>query len=446
MGSVSPSHSPRLPSPPPFPEVQIGPQSPAAHAATGSSTQEHDDAARYDQSASRRIRPGTKAADMAAGPPMVPLSKVKTPHLTIASSCALTTNQLDSPFQLQEHLKALYANFTRPEKGRNTVPINAESAQVLAKAPDGVDQGLWLYELCRQLVIKENDVVVGFFSESPACSKDTCPEMRASEWQYLCAVHDPPKPCCAIDYCTHTLDWAAASLASPKNFPSRLTLGNQSTGGSQGGLRVITNIMRRCYRIFAHAWFQHRQVFWNIENIQGLYVFFKTVCDMYNLMPQDSYTIPTDLAGLASAEEESNDFDRSSAKNPDNDLSRGTETEATTTVSTGATTRRHKHTPSTGSAVTTIAEGFEDDDEGDHSPDKDVPIDMLSSSALKASSTSILAKGPAVEKGKTSDSGKQGIEDATSVIRGMDVMDAEVSSASTEAGEDSDAKNVIQDS
>ncbi|KAL8991913.1 MAG: hypothetical protein Q9169_007535, partial [Polycauliona sp. 2 TL-2023] len=167
-----------------------------------------------------------------------------------------------------------------------------------------------------------------------------------------------------------------------------------------GGLRVLTNIMRRCYRIFAHAWYQHRQVFWNIETSQGLYIFFKTVCDVYNLLPQDSYTIPPDAEGISTSEEESNEFDRSSNKNPDNDLSKGEETEATTTISTGATTRRHKHTPSTGSAVTTIAEGREDDDEEHHSPDKDVPLNILSSSALKASSNSILAKNQATDKPK----------------------------------------------
>ena len=80
LGPASPSHSPRLPSPPPFPEVQIGPPSPSAHPTSSSATQEHDDAARYDQAASRRIRPGTRAADMANGPPLIPLPQVS-PHL-----------------------------------------------------------------------------------------------------------------------------------------------------------------------------------------------------------------------------------------------------------------------------------------------------------------------------------------------------------------------------
>lgn len=336
-------------------------------------------------------------------------------------------------------MKALYASYTRPEKGNTSVPINAETAHSLAKEPDGVDPLLWLYELCRLLVVKENDVLVGFFNESPACTKDTCPEMRASEWQYLCAVHDPPKPCCAIDYCIHTLDWAGNQLTSTRNFPSRLTLGSQATGGSQGGLRVLTNIMRRCYRIFAHAWYQHRQVFWNIENSQGLYIFFKTVCDVYNLLPHDSYTIPPDAEGIASSEEESHEFDRSSNKDPDNDLSKGEETEATTTISTGATTRRHKHTPSTGSAVTTIAEGREDDDYEHHSPDKDVPLDILSSSALKASAASILAKSPPADKASDTNDGNNEVPE-------IDAKEAEKPGVDTTSVEKSDTETMVQDS
>ncbi|KAL8923086.1 MAG: hypothetical protein Q9208_004770 [Pyrenodesmia sp. 3 TL-2023] len=423
-GAPSPSHSPRLPSPPPFPEVQIGPGSPTINPASGASSQAHDDATKYDQSATRRIRPGTKAADMANGPPLVPL------------------DQLDSSFQLQEHLKALYASFTRTEQGNHTIPINAETAYKLAQAPEGVDHLLWLYELCRQLVVLENAIVVAFYQEDPPCSKDTCPEMRASEWQYLCAVHDPPKACYAIDYCNHTLDWAANQLTSAKIFPSRLTMGSAS-GGSQGGLRALTNIMRRCYRIFAHAWYQHRQVFWNIENSQGLYIFFKTVCDVYNLIPQDSYTVPREAEGL-SAEEEPSEPSRPGVKNPEAELPKQEEPEATTSVSTGATTRRHKHTPSTGSAVTTIAESDEDDKEH-HSPDKDVPLDVLSSSALKASSTAVVNKGPPIDEASEVESAGEDVQDVTSGTRGIDSEDEGKGEpeAGRESEEFSDTETVV---
>lgn len=73
-----PSSSPRLPSPPPLTEVQIGPKSPSV----GDSFVEHslgyhrgDD--NDDAGATRRVRPGTKADEMAGGPPLVPLAQVR---------------------------------------------------------------------------------------------------------------------------------------------------------------------------------------------------------------------------------------------------------------------------------------------------------------------------------------------------------------------------------
>lgn len=70
---VSPSSSPRLPSPPPFTEVQIGPKSPTV--GEGPEFQ-LGESAKQDDGSTRRIRPGTKAADMASGPPLIPLSEV----------------------------------------------------------------------------------------------------------------------------------------------------------------------------------------------------------------------------------------------------------------------------------------------------------------------------------------------------------------------------------
>ena len=71
MAGVSPSSSPRLPSPPPIAEDQIGPKSPIA------ASEEHGKLfSSVDHGASRRIRPGTKAADMAEGPPLVELIEV----------------------------------------------------------------------------------------------------------------------------------------------------------------------------------------------------------------------------------------------------------------------------------------------------------------------------------------------------------------------------------
>lgn len=69
--SLAPS-SPRLPSPPPPTEIQIGPQSPSASGGQEKSVEQSI----LDAVSERRIHPGTKAADMAGGPPLVALTEV----------------------------------------------------------------------------------------------------------------------------------------------------------------------------------------------------------------------------------------------------------------------------------------------------------------------------------------------------------------------------------
>ena len=240
----------------------------------------------------------------------------------------------------------------------------------LAQPPENVDKTLWLYELCRFLTQKVNAIIVALFSDTPPCSSITCPEMRASEWQYLCAVHDPPKSCCAIDYCCHTLDWAANTLTSPKHFPSRLALGtDQSTQHSQ--IRQLTNIFRRVYRIFAHAWFQHREMFWKVEGDTGLYIFFKTVCDVYGLIPEDNYTIPPEAEGIEPATETTSSIpplilrrEPSDSGPQEKDSSVNIEGLSEHTLSTAGTTKRHRHSPSVGAtSVTTVVEEAEEEED-----------------------------------------------------------------------------------
>lgn len=75
MAGRSPASSPRLPSPPPIAEDQIGPQSP------GISLYEEDGkvpgSSVLDTGASRRIHPGTTADEMAEGPPLIELQDVR---------------------------------------------------------------------------------------------------------------------------------------------------------------------------------------------------------------------------------------------------------------------------------------------------------------------------------------------------------------------------------
>jgi len=70
---LSPLSSPRLPSPPPIAEDQLGARSPIASA---EQTLEGNENKKIDDSAARRIRPGTKSVDMSEGPPIIDISEV----------------------------------------------------------------------------------------------------------------------------------------------------------------------------------------------------------------------------------------------------------------------------------------------------------------------------------------------------------------------------------
>ncbi|AEO66873.1 uncharacterized protein THITE_2115376 [Thermothielavioides terrestris NRRL 8126] len=347
MSSLPPS-SPRLPSPPPPAEIQIGPKSPlmGPNAARQAAQIEQTT---IDTNAKRRIHPGTKSADMAAGPPLVPL------------------HELDSAFQLQEHLAALHYYHT----ASHTTPVTRETAKLLATPPPGIDRTLWLYELCRFLIAQCNTLIVGFLFDTPPCSASTCPEMRAGEWQFLCAVHDTPKSCCAIDYCCHTLDWAANVVTNPKIFPSRFVV---DTPDKNTALKNLVNVFHRLHRIFAHAWFQHRGVFWSVETQGGLYVFFKTVCDVYDLLPAENYKLPPEAEGLDSSSDAGDARDRTADRrqphqqHPTGPISiakpprqRDNDEGDYPSVSRTNTRRHIKSSPSTGSAVTTVPEADEDE-------------------------------------------------------------------------------------
>lgn len=201
--------------------------------------------------------------------------------------------------------------------------------------------------------------------------------MRASEWQFLCAVHETPKSCCAIDYCCHTLDWAANVVTDQKIFPSRFMV--QSDAQSKNlGLRNLVNVFRRLHRIFAHAWFQHRSVFWAVEGQSGLYVFFKAVCDTYDLLPAENYKLPPEAEGLEAPsaetevekqpppvilERESSEPDQSQQAAPGRHHFNFEDSNIQPPSRTN--TRRHiRASPSTGSAVTTVMETEEEEGDG----------------------------------------------------------------------------------
>lgn len=152
-----------------------------------------------------------------------------------------------------------------------------------------VDPLLWQYEHLRQFVIEFNLLLVALGDE---CTPETCPKMTASnEWQYLCAAHRKPQDCAAIDYMTHTIDGSTALLTNARHFASRSEV-------PASNAKYFQSMARRLYRIFAHVYYHHRQIFDEIEaeihlcaRFSHFVMKFKLMSPSMLLVPQEAYEV-----------------------------------------------------------------------------------------------------------------------------------------------------------
>ncbi|KAJ3348400.1 hypothetical protein HDU83_001352 [Entophlyctis luteolus] len=168
---------------------------------------------------------------------------------------------------------------------------DSTNVAVIVHLPHGQDQAVWQYEHLRQTCLELNHLIGLLIQECSPAAED-CREMKAGEWQYLCAAHAAPQPCSAIDYIIHTLDGACALLNNSKLFPSRVTIPPSSQ-------KHFASIARRLYRIFAHAWYHHREIFDDFENETNLYKRFLRLSTVeFELIPEKLVTIPV-TAGVA---------------------------------------------------------------------------------------------------------------------------------------------------
>lgn len=132
--------------------------------------------------------------------------------------------------------------------------------------------------------------------------------------------------------------------------------------------------------MFAHAWFQHRSVFWAVEGQTGLYIFFKTVCDHFKTLQHENFQLPPEAEGLESTTTASGDdgapqvvIEKPKTHQPGGSVtfskppviaSRGTavvEPPAEDSLMRTNTRRHIKSSPSVGSALTTVPDAEEED-------------------------------------------------------------------------------------
>ncbi|PPQ87941.1 hypothetical protein CVT25_001126 [Psilocybe cyanescens] len=216
---------------------------------------------------------------------------------------------LDSAFQLQEYISLLIRLDVHDVEAIISFPGSSQKDKDSASEKDKeeqkdntkdgdkdadkaknevtVDEGCWIYEQLRRLAQDLSHPLITTLQQE--CTRASCPEMKAGEWLYLCVAHGNDgamEQCCAIDYILHTVDSATALLNSPRTFPSRLSI-------PQTSHRHFSSLARRLGRIFAHAYFHHREAFEQAEVESSLYARFLALTAKFDLVPTEFLVIPS---------------------------------------------------------------------------------------------------------------------------------------------------------
>ncbi|KAF9561181.1 Mob1/phocein [Agrocybe pediades] len=208
-------------------------------------------------------------------------------------------SSLDSAFQLQEYISLLIRldvhdverivslpGSTSKDKDNDENGESSEKDGEKGKSEVTVDESCWIYEHLRRLAQDLSHPLITTLQQE--CTRASCPEMKAGEWLYLCVAHGNDgamEQCCAIDYILHTVDSATALLNSPRTFPSRLSI-------PQTSHRHFASLARRLGRIFAHAYFHHREAFEQAEAESSLYARFLALTSKFDLVPAEFLVIP----------------------------------------------------------------------------------------------------------------------------------------------------------
>ncbi|KAI6241527.1 hypothetical protein M3Y99_00311600 [Aphelenchoides fujianensis] len=153
---------------------------------------------------------------------------------------------------------------------QQTIREDYKNIEKILTCPKGVEEGIWKYEHLRQFCMELNGLAVLLQDE---CVPETCTNMNATQsWIFLCASHKNPKECPAIDN---------------RYFPSRVSLKDTA-------LVKIGSVCRRVYRIFSHAYFEHRKLFDDFEAETYLCHRFTLFVTKYALMGSEHLLVPID--------------------------------------------------------------------------------------------------------------------------------------------------------
>ena len=227
----------------------------------------------------------------------------------------------------------------------NLVTTDDDDGEEDTTSKFAVDEACWIYEQLRYVLSDASTKRPKTYRVTPRrlaqdlshplitmlqqeCTRATCPEMKAGEWMYLCVAHGNNgemeaslgifhAPRCYISdrrcsnaapstsFCTLSTARRRSSIhhershhCTPRellpipSFSALLTLPRRNNIPPLSH-RHFGSLARRLGRIFAHAFFHHREVFEQAEAESSLYARFLALTYKYDFGPPEFLIIPT---------------------------------------------------------------------------------------------------------------------------------------------------------
>ena len=207
---------------------------------------------------------------------------MSTPSIKGATATELAAVPCFTTFQdLNSQSKYCVSDFIK--KCSRTTPQDIDT---LINEPPGFDfsTAVWLFEHLRQICRDLGLLLVELNAD--VCTAASCPEMIVTDkYHYLCAAHVGTNSCSAMDYSVHTLEGTVSSLNSVKIFPNCNDIDNKQ-------IPKFRTMLRRLYRILAHAHFHHPQTFASFETKTCLTLRLHRLAIKYQLIPAEQLIIP----------------------------------------------------------------------------------------------------------------------------------------------------------
>lgn len=150
----------------------------------------------------------------------------------------------------------------------------------LVAVPEGTSEHAWVAEHLRIIASQMSQLLVGLYDVV-----DPKVNMSVNGEQYLLPGPEGAVSCTALEYCTVTLNSFCNVLNSNTTFPSRHSV-------KESAFKQLLNPCRRVHRIFAFAYFHHREVYEDVEAQMLLCARFTALCKTYKLIPPKLLSIP----------------------------------------------------------------------------------------------------------------------------------------------------------